>query len=170
LSKILLKRKIFTVEEVDTTVRKRKMSADIVVEHNTVAILPITRKGYMLVELQYRPAIGKKIYEIPAGHMEKNEKPVDCARRELEEETGFKAGRLRQINYFYPSPGLLSKKEYFFIAEQLTKGKTSFDKHEDIITKEMSIPTDLKYIKSGKIVDAKTIIAILYYKHFMSSS
>lgn len=170
MSKILLKRKVFTVKEVDIAVRKRKMTADVIVESNTVAILPITRKGYMLLEVQYRPPIGKRIYEIPAGHIEKGEKPTDSAIRELEEETGFKTGKIKELTYFYPSPGLLSKKEYFFIAEKLTKGKTSFDKDEQIITKEMKISQALKYIKSGKIVDAKTIIAILYYSQFMDES
>lgn len=170
MSKVLLRRKIFTVKEVDITVKKRRMAADVIIESNTVAILPITRKGYMLLEIQYRPAVGKTIFEVPAGHIERNETPIHAAKRELEEETGFRAGKLKQLTHFYPSPGILSKNEYVFIATNLSKGKTSFDKDEDIATKEVSIDLALRYIRSGKIVDAKTMIAVLYYKRFIAKS
>lgn len=170
MSRILHKNRIFTVKELDFKVRKKKVKAYMVLEPNTVAILPITRKGYILLEEQYRPPIGKRIYEIPAGHIEKNERPLHSAKRELEEETGFKARRLKFLIYFYPSPGLVSKKEYLYLAEGLTKGRLALDKDEDITIKEISINDALKFIKSGKIVDAKTIIGILYYKRFINRS
>jgi ADP-ribose pyrophosphatase len=170
MRRTLHKNKVFRVEEITSKIRDRKVKSYIIKEPNTVAVLPITKNGYILLEEQYRIAIDKKIYEIPAGHIEKNETPLQAARRELEEETGFIAKKMKFLIYFYPTPGIINKKEYLYLAEGLSKGKISLDKDEDIITKEMRLDNALKFIKSGRITDAKTILAILYYKRFVNKS
>jgi ADP-ribose diphosphatase len=167
MKKIISENKIFKVAEISMTVRDRKVKMYAVIEPNTVAILPITKKGRILLERQYRAAIGRTIYEIPAGHIEKNETPLIAAKRELEAETGFRPGRLRFLIYFYPTPGIESKKEHLYLAENLVKGKRSLDVDERIAIEEMGIEKALKSIKSGRIVDAKTILAILYYKKYL---
>ncbi|MFI5412574.1 MAG: NUDIX hydrolase [Candidatus Micrarchaeales archaeon] len=167
MAKIIHSNRSFKVEEIPITVRGKKLKYYGIVCADTVGILPITRKGYILLERQYRPPTRTTLYEIPAGHIENGEKPINTAMRELEEETGYKASKIKQINFFYPSPGILCRKEYLCMAWDLKKSKLHLDKDEIIKTEEVSISKAIKMIKSNRISDGKTIIAILYYKFFI---
>ncbi len=167
MAKIIHKNRLFSVEELRIKVRGNRMKAYAAVTRDTIAILPMLKNGCILMERQHRPAINSTIYEIPAGHMEKGERPLAAAKRELEEETGFKANKWTDLKFFYPSPGILARKEYLYLAESLEKGRLKLDKDEEIELKRVSIGSALKMIKSGRIVDGKTILAILYYKNFI---
>ncbi|MDE1871061.1 MAG: NUDIX hydrolase [Candidatus Micrarchaeota archaeon] len=168
MGKTLHKNRLFSVEEVKVNLRSRgKFTEYTVRQKDTVAVLPITGKNGVLLERQFRPAANRTLYEIPAGHVEGMEKPIDTARRELEEETGFKASGMRFLTYFYPSPGILTNREYLYVATGLKKGTQSLDKDEDITLAEVSMDAAIKLIKSGKIIDLKTIAAVLYYKRFV---
>jgi ADP-ribose pyrophosphatase len=168
MPKIVHKNRLFKVEESTVTVKNKKFKNHKIIEDDTVVVLPITRKGYILLEEQYRPALKSKMFEIPSGHVDKGENLHDAARRELEEETGFKAGKLTFMTFFYSAPGIVSKRENLFIAENLTTGKTSFDFDEDITVKEISIDDCIEMVRLNEIIDAKTIIALLYYKQIMN--
>lgn len=167
MAKILHKNRLFRVEEHKVGVSGKKWTAYAAVAADTAAILPVMKKGRILLEKQYRPAIGKTIYEMPAGRMEKGERPLSTAKRELEEETGLRAGKLTYIGSTYPSPGMLSERQYMYIAEQLGKSRLHLDRHERIKLKGISTRDAIHMIKSGKIVDAKTVLAILYYNLFI---
>ncbi|MGI0100521.1 MAG: NUDIX hydrolase [Candidatus Micrarchaeaceae archaeon] len=162
------KNRMFKVKEITVNMRGRKEKAYGIYKPDTVAVLPITSSGKILLEEQYRPPLGKKIYEIPAGHLERGESPADAAKRELEEETGFRTSKLRYMTVSYQAPGILCCKEYIYLAEKLGKGKQSLDMDEEITVREVSIAKVMRMIETGKITDSKTILSMLYYKRFFA--
>jgi ADP-ribose pyrophosphatase len=130
---------------------------------NTVGILPLIGKDKIVLIRQFRFPINKEIWEIPAGKLDKGEKPEVGAKRELKEETGYEAKELRKIGEFYLSPGYSTEYMYLFLARGLKKGEQNLEKGEKI--KEVKIFSRkevLKMIKSRKIVDAKTILALFF--------
>jgi ADP-ribose pyrophosphatase len=131
--------------------------------HNgSVVIIPIKDKKIIL-ERQYRPVIGKWIYELPAGTIEKGESPEKCARRELAEETGYVAKKIKKVFVSYPSPGYSTELQHFFIATDLQKTKRHLMAHEVIKLKEVTPEEAVEMINKKKIIDGKTIQAILFY-------
>jgi ADP-ribose pyrophosphatase len=130
---------------------------------NTVGILPLIGKDKIVLIRQFRFPINKEIWEIPAGKLEKGEKPEIGAKRELKEETGYEAKNLKKIGEFYLAPGYSTEYMYLFLAQGLKKGEQNLDKGEKI--KEVKIFSKkevLKMIKTRKIVDAKTILALFF--------
>lgn len=102
--------------------------------------------------------------EIPAGKLEAGEKPLDCAKRELAEETGFEAEIWKEMLDFYPSPGFCNEQIFLFKAEKLSHTKFSVcDPDENIALLSYPPSEALELIKQGKIRDGKTIIALLNY-------
>lgn len=135
--------------------------------YDSVGILPILKNGKIILERQYRHSLDRYLYEIPAGKMEKGEDPALCAGRELEEETGYHAGRLRHMFDVYPSPGMKTELMHFYLADRLVKTKRHMDVDEIIEIKEVSIEKILSMMKTNQIRDGKTINGVLYYLHFM---
>lgn len=136
-----------------------------IVEHNgSAAILPLI--GNMIImEKQYRHAINKELYEIPAGTLEKVESPEECAARELVEETGYKAGKLEFLGKCYMTPGYCTELIHFFVATDLQEVKEhEMDDDEQLTIVKVSIDDAVKMILNGEIQDAKTVCAILMYK------
>ncbi len=133
---------------------------------DVVAIIPITNDGKIILERQFRPAINKNIYEIPAGNIEVGETPRHAALRELEEETGYCAGKLIYIAKIYGSPGILNETQHLFLAKMLRKGERHLDLEEDIKIKAVSKRLAMKMILDKEINDAKTMAAILYLNAF----
>lgn len=159
----------FSVLEGTTIVNKSPHTYFSINKADTVAILPIDSKGRIILECQFRPAINTVIYEIPAGHIDKGETPHHAALRELEEETGYRAGTLVYMTKIYCSPGLLNEKQYLFLASKLKIGERHLDPMENIKTKAVTVSEAEKMIVHKKINDAKTITAILYLKAFSDS-
>jgi len=165
-SKIAFKWKRYSVE-----IAKKKIKGKIyegIVFHfpKTVAILPEVKKGKFALVFQYRFPPKKKIWEIPAGKLEEGEDPVEGAKRELLEETGYLAKNLKKIAEFFVSPGYSTEYMYLFFAKNLKKGKQRFSSDEKIEkVKIFSLEEVLKMIKDKEIVDEKTILAIFLYKN-----
>lgn len=135
-----------------------------VVEHSgAVAILPITDEGKIFLVKQFRKPIEKELIELPAGKLEKGEKPLECALRELEEEIGYKAEKITKLITIYTSPGFADEVIHIFIARELKKTKTNRDEDELIEIVETDINEALQMILNGKIMDSKTISGILTY-------
>jgi ADP-ribose pyrophosphatase len=132
----------------------------IVHPNNAVAIFPVDGNRCMLLK-QYRFAIDKYIYEVPAGTMEPGEDPVETAHRELIEETGFTAQTIVPRGFIYTTPGFTDEKIFLFEAHDLSPSD-EYGKDEDEIIEIVNIPTeDLNgMIRNGTIVDAKTICLI----------
>jgi ADP-ribose pyrophosphatase len=140
----------------------RETTREIVEHPGAVAIVPVLDNGKLLVVKQYRTAAGRRLMEIPAGTLEVGEAPLACARRELNEEAGYAAGRLRKLFSCYLAPGYSTEKIHFFLASQLVPTSGRQAKDESIIVQAMDLREALKAIERGKIQDAKTISALYY--------
>jgi len=136
-----------------------------VVEHaGAVAIVPVTDKGEVLLVRQYRYPVENELLEIPAGKLEKGEEPLDCARRELSEETGWEAKKWKQLYCYYSSPGFSNEKLYMFYARELEYKGQHPDEEENLEVVKVPFHRALEMIKEGTICDGKTIIGLLSLK------
>jgi ADP-ribose pyrophosphatase len=107
--------------------------------------------------------VDEVLIELPAGTIEPGEAPTTTARRELMEETGYRANELVPILKFYTSPGFVKEEMRLFKATKLTAGPTSLDEDEKIEPLLVDLPQAVKMIHSGEIRDAKTIVGLLWY-------
>jgi ADP-ribose pyrophosphatase len=131
-----------------------------IVQHNGSAVMMAVddRKRVLLVK-QYRLPARAYLWELPAGKLDKGETPLQAAKRELIEETGYRAKKWKKLISFWPSPGYVAEKMTIFLATDLTAGEATPMEDERIETRWFT-PSELeRRIKSGKIEDAKTIIA-----------
>jgi len=115
----------------------------------------------MLIK-QYRYAAEDFLYEVPAGRLDPNESPLDCARRELMEETGCTAERLEPLYSFYTTPGFIDERIHGFIATGLMRGESQREPDEFITLETMTLSHALELIRRGEIRDAKTAVLILF--------
>jgi ADP-ribose pyrophosphatase len=135
-----------------------------VVEHpGAVAILPILNDGSMLLIRQYRYAIGRELLEVPAGTREPGEPAEVTARRELEEETGKRAGRIELLTRFYISPGWCNEQIVIYRAHDLVDTETNLDDDEVIDLVRVTPEEVPGLVASGEIADGKTITALMYH-------
>ena len=135
-----------------------------VVRGNAVAMVPVDSEGNIYFVRQYRHAAKDVVLEIPAGMIEEGEEPAKAAYRELEEEIGFKAGKLTFISDTYMAIGICTEKIYLFVAEDLTEGVLNPDEDEYIEIEKYSLDEAVEMVFSGKIHDIKTMAGILAYK------
>lgn len=136
-----------------------------IVEHNGGAVMAaLTEDKKLVMVRQYRKPAGKVMLEVPAGKIDKGEKPLEAAVRELKEETGYTASKVEFLTEFYPSVGYSEERLYLYLCTGLTPGETCFDENEAIEIEEIDLDRLFKMAMSGELDDAKTIIAILMVK------
>jgi len=134
-----------------------------IVEHpGAVAILAVTKDKKMILIRQFRKSAERVLFEIPAGLVHKGEDPARAAGRELIEESGYKAKKIKQLFYGYSSPGYSTEIIRFYLASDLVKVGQNYDHDEMIEVDIFPIKKCLEMVKKGKIHDNKTILAILY--------
>jgi len=133
-----------------------------IVEHpGNVAILVLNEQEEAILVRQHRQPLKELLLEIPAGKLEPGEEPLECARRELLEETGFTAAEWNEHGFFYPSPGFCDEKIYLFSASGLTAQESvTIDPDENIEVVYIPLAEIANLIDSGSIKDGKTIIAL----------
>jgi ADP-ribose pyrophosphatase len=134
-----------------------------IVEHpDTVGIIALDNKDNLILVEQFRIATRNSLMEIPAGKIEKGETPKDAALREMNEEIGY-SGKLTPLFQCYLAPGYVTEKMHFFLASNLkiSRKRLTQDEDEEIKIKRIKLTTALEKCKSGKIVDCKTIAAIM---------
>jgi len=137
------------------------------VEHpGSVVVLPVFSDGRILLIRQYRYAAAQEMWELVAGHKERDEDYEAGAQRELEEESGYTAKTMTKLLEFFPSPGFLSEKMVVFLAQGLAKGKSRPEEDEKIDQRIVTLAQAEDWIRTGKIRDGKTISGILYYSKF----
>ena len=141
---------------------------EIVVHPGSVVALPVLGDGRIVLIRQYRHAAGQYLWELVAGHKEPDEDPIEGARRELREETGYTARRIKKLLEVFPSPGLLGERMDIFVATGLTKGKPRPEDDEKIQQRIFTLREAKDWIRTGKIRDSKTIAGILYYATFVA--
>jgi len=139
---------------------------EVVVHHGSVVILPVLPDGRIVLVRQFRYATGQHLWELCAGHLEPGEKPVPAGHRELLEETGYRAKRLRVLFSFFPAPGFLTERMHVLLAEGLTAGAAQPEEDEQIEVRAYTKTELQKMIRRGIIQDGKSIAGILYYLRF----
>jgi len=166
MNEVVYRGKKFNVLKFLTTLPNgRKAIGEIVDYPGAAAILPLLPNNMILLLHQYRVPIGKWIIEIPAGTLKPGENPLECAQRELEEETGFKAKTWVKMLEIYTSPGYSNEVLHIFLAKNLEKGVKKTETTEVLENTYLTLDEAIALIKRGVIKDAKTIIAILYYTY-----
>lgn len=137
---------------------------EIIKHPGAVAILAVTDDNKIVMVEQYRKALERTIVEIPAGKLEKGEEPALCARRELEEETGYVCESLELLTAFYTSPGFADEIVHVFLAKGLSKKENpaALDEDEFVNLEELTLAEAIKYVKDQKIFDAKTVYAVQF--------
>jgi ADP-ribose pyrophosphatase len=141
---------------------KFKMGRSIVRHPGSAVMMAMDDKKRILLVRQYRMPADKRLWELPAGKIDDGEKPLDAAKRELAEETGYKAKKWTKLASFYPSPGFVQEKMTLFLATGLTAGDATPMEDEQIETRWFKRKEVHQMIREGKIEDAKTIIG--YYR------
>lgn len=157
---------LHTLENEDSTTRHIR---EVVVHPGEVVILPFVSSDEIVLIRNRRHAISETLIELPAGTLEKFEEPMNCAGRELVEETGYLAGRLQPMGNFFTSPGVLSEKIYAFAAYDLEIAKVDPDEGEEIETMTVGFDEAIEMIRDSRIHDGKTIATILMYDKFYRS-
>lgn len=130
--------------------------------------LPILGKSKIVLTRQYRYAVGEESIEIPAGKLDKDETPEECASRELKEETGFIAKKITPLTSFYPAIGFANEKIWIFLAQNLKKDNTNTDDDEFVETFSIDFESVLDMLYQGMIKDSKTIIALMWLEKHMN--
>lgn len=136
------------------------MTRDVVEHPGAVAIVPLLDDQTVLLVRQYRHPVGMELLEIPAGTLEPGEEPDDCAARELEEETGMRAGRLEPAFSIFLAPGYSSEVIHIYFAYDLTQGKMNLDEDEEITAEPTSLTQVEDLIRDGRLQDSKTVAAL----------
>ena len=134
-----------------------------IVSHCGGACILAVKDGKVLLEKQFRYAYGKDIFELPAGKRDSGEDFEVTARRELEEETGLIPLNLKKITEIYPTPGYTDEVIGIFYADEFKEGKLHFDETEDLVSEWVDLEEVYKMMSRGEIVDAKTLVALLWY-------
>lgn len=164
--KTVYKGRKFHVDRCEITIGGAPHVFDIVVTTGAAVILPVLDDGRIVLIHNYRVAVGCELLELPAGTIDNDEEPAACAARELAEETGYRAGRLTPLVEFYSTPGILTERMHVFLATELAGGATAHEPGEQIRVVTLSHEEALAEIRAGRIVDAKTIAALLFYERF----
>jgi ADP-ribose pyrophosphatase len=142
----------------------RRSSREIIDHPGSVSIVPVLDDGRLVLIKQFRLATRGVIWEIPAGTMERGEKAEACARRELEEETGYRARKMELLFEAYLAPGYSVELMRFFMATGLEEREQKTDEEEIIEVKRLALRSVIRMIESNEIKDAKSIAAISYLR------
>ena len=147
---------------VDTVTLPNGLTVDLeVVRHpGAAAVVPLKDDGTVVLIRQFRHAAGGFIYEIPAGKLHPGENPTACAARELEEEIGYRAGRLELLSSIFTAPGFTDEVIHIYKATGLTTGRQQLDRDEVLEVIEMPLLEAIGMIETGAIRDAKSIVGL----------
>ena len=165
-SKLSYEGPLFRVYTDEILEKGRKVTRDVVRHNGSVVILAIDdgkskRDPLIVMERQYRHAAREYLLEVPAGKMEEGEDPLAGAKRELLEETGFRATRWRKMVRYFASPGFLGEWMQVFIAEGLTVGEAQPEYDEQLEIEMIPLSKLLSMIEAGKVHDGKTLISVM---------
>jgi len=147
-----------------------------VIRHNgSVVILALDnskskKDPWIAIERQYRHAANQFLWELPAGKLEAGEDPLSGAKRELEEETGYKAKKWKPLVEYYASPGFLGESMKVFLAEGLIPGDAHPEEDEQIELRLVKLSEVLRMIEKGAILDGKTLTSVLLFARLITKS
>src|SRR5882762_8478253 len=141
---------------------------EVITHPGSVVVLPVLPDGRIVMIQQYRHATRQYLWELVAGRMEPGEDPKEAAARELAEETGYRAKRLRVFLEVFPTPGFLEEKMFLLLAEDVKPGPASPEDDEKIVSAVYSPQKLEQMIHAGKLHDAKSVAGLLYYFRFLA--
>ena len=141
----------------------KKAQREVINHPGAAAIIPVLPNKKIVFVRQYRYPVKSILYEIPAGKLDLGEEPMHCAKRELQEETGYKAQIMENIGKIYTTPGFCDEVIHIFLAYGLTDGKKNPDEDEIVETFSFSFSEIKCMIKDGSLCDAKTLAALQIY-------
>lgn len=157
--------KIIKLQVDDVKLPNGKTAKREIVKHpGAVGIIPITEAGNILLVEQFRKPLERSLLEIPAGKLEAGEEPALTAKRELEEETGYRAKEWSYLTSFYTAPGFSDELIHLYMAKGLVKEENPLkgDEDEFVEVLEVDIDSAISLVKEKKIYDAKTCYAVVY--------
>lgn len=141
------------------------------IDHSgAVVILPIADDGRIVVLRNYRHALDKVLWEVPAGTRSPDEPPEVTAARELTEETGYVAGRVEKLLEFYPAPGISNERMFVFLATQLTSSQVAREIDESMEVVLMTVDLLREMIRTGELEDGKTMLAFSAWLGFSNGN
>lgn len=156
--------RVINLRKDEVTLPDGKKSIREIIDHpGAVVILAENKEMKLIMVEQFRKAVEDVLLELPAGTLEPNEDTIECAKRELEEETGYQAERWQKVIEFYSAPGFCNEKLTLFFAHNLVKTSTNTDHDEFIEVKDVDRSEIISLIKNNQIKDAKTLIGILWW-------
>jgi len=134
---------------------------EVVVHRGAVALVPMVDENHVCLIKNHRYSVGKTLLEVPAGTIDEGESPEQTAERELQEETGYRAGSIRRVRDWFVSPGVMTERMYLFLCENLEPGSRRLAPDERL--ENMIVPWDeaMAMVSDGRIEDAKTMLALM---------
>jgi ADP-ribose pyrophosphatase len=138
-----------------------EVELDVVRHPGAAAVVPVDASGTVLMVRQYRHTVGDWLLEVPAGKLAPGEDPAACARRELEEEAGVRAGALRELGSIFVSPGFCDERIWLFLATDLAAGAQHLEDDEVLAIERVPLVEAERRAFAGELVDAKSTVAIL---------
>src|ERR1700722_710126 len=167
-SKVVFKGHVFSVRR-DQVIEPSGVRAtrDMIAHSGSVVVMPVLDDGKIVLIRQYRHAARQYLWELVAGRIDPGESIKQAAVRELIEETGLRAKKIRLFLEFWPSPGFLEEKMFVLLAEGVTQGEAHPEEDERIEAKAFTRPELKKMLQKGVLRDAKTISSLLYYFQFV---
>jgi ADP-ribose pyrophosphatase len=165
----IFKGKIINVELQDVLLPNGKTAKREIVRHcGGASVVPISEQGEIYLVRQFRKPYDEETLEIPAGKVDIGEKPLECAIRELKEETGLSSENIIHLTDMYPSPGFTDEIIHIYAATDVKVGNSKTDEDEFLSVEKYHITKIYEMIKSGKIKDSKTIVGVLFAEKILN--
>ncbi len=143
-----------------------RISRSVVRHPGSAVMMPVDEKGRVLLVCQFRLPAGKSLWELPAGKVDSGETVLQAAKRELLEETGYKARRWRKLVSFWASPGYVAEKMTIFLARDLTAGHANPMDDENIECRWFTVAEMDEMIRTGRLADGKTMVGFLAWQRY----
>ena len=141
----------------------RRLKRDLILHRGISVMVPQLDSNHLVLIRQYRYGAGRMLWEIPAGTIDAKESPLACAKREIQEEIGYKAKNWKKIISFYPCPGFSTEIIHSFLASGLVKTQAQLENDEILEPHLFSLKETAKMIKAKQIIDAKSLVPLFYF-------
>jgi ADP-ribose pyrophosphatase len=169
--RVLFRAKRFDIEEVAEHLPDGKELLRHVVRHpGAVVVLPLVDSEHVCFIHTYRVAIDRWHLELPAGTLDKGLPPLEMARLELLEETGYRSQNFAHVHTFVMSPGILDEQMHFYVARDLTSGASERELGEQMDNRILSWSEIDRLLRDHQILDAKTLVALLWYMRYRENA
>ena len=146
-----------------------RMNHPRLVLHDFSIIVPVADRNRLVLVWNYRPPIKGWELELPAGLVNDGENPMDCARRELAEETGYSARSWKKLGWLHVTPGISSQKAHVYLATGLKKGRIHREPYEQMETRIFSVKEAYRMVRSGRLVHSSTVSALVLAEKILLS-